>query len=127
MISDSASSQTPEPQPASQGKADEKLRVCQLSDLRAGECAHMQYADLQCDECDLLHALGMTDRCKLSVRKTGNPCIVQVGATRIGLAQSVSSKITVIPDDANGTVTRVSPSPQQQQQQQQQQQPGDEQ
>lgn len=92
--------------PSANPEADENLRVCHLSDLQAGQCAHMQYAELQCDECEMLHALGMTDRCRLSVRKSGNPCIVQVGSTRIGLAQSVSSKIAVIPDDdgtGNGT------------------------
>ncbi len=72
-----------------------------LSQLQAGQSARLLRADLLCEECDLLHALGMTERCRLRVCKAGNPCIIQVHSTRIGLAEEVAGRILVIPEDAS--------------------------
>lgn len=69
-----------------------------LSELKAGQRGEMIRADLQCDDCDLLSALGMTDRCKFRVCKAGDPWIVEVNATRIGLAESVAGQILVLPE-----------------------------
>ena len=69
-----------------------------LSELEAGQRGRMIRADLLCDDCDLLSALGMTDRCKFRVCKAGDPWIVEVNATRIGLAESVAGRIFVIPE-----------------------------
>lgn len=68
-----------------------------LVQLGRGERARMAAADLERDECQLLHALGLTDRCLLQVCKPGDPCIVQVHATRIGLSQRLAEKILVVP------------------------------
>ena len=69
-----------------------------LSELKTGEHGRMVRAELVCDDCELLYALGMTDRCKFRVCKAGDPWIVEVNATRIGLAESVAGQILVIPE-----------------------------
>lgn len=74
------------------------ISLCQLSELGHGARARMHKAELQCDECDMLNALGMTDQCRFRVCKIGNPCIIQVGGTRIGLSASLTDKITVEPE-----------------------------
>lgn len=73
---------------------EEGVRLVQLG---RGERGRMAAADLARDECQLLHALGLTDRCLLQVCKPGDPCIVQVHATRIGLSHRLAEKILVVP------------------------------
>jgi Fe2+ transport system protein FeoA len=51
----------------------------------------------------LLRSLGLTDACRLRLCKMGDPCIIQVRATRIGLSRAVARTLYVVPDDgANG-------------------------
>lgn len=69
-----------------------------LDELKTGERGQMVRAELVCDDCELLSALGMTDRCKFRVCKAGDPWIVEVNSTRIGLAASVAGRIFVIPE-----------------------------
>lgn len=69
-----------------------------LSTLLAGQMGEIEDAG-QCADCDLLNALGMTERCQFRVCKAGMPCIVQVGGTRIGLAPDVAEQILVRPAD----------------------------
>lgn len=45
----------------------------------------------------MLNAMGMTDRCQLKICKIGDPWIVQVKSTRIGLAKSLAQRIFVLP------------------------------
>jgi Fe2+ transport system protein FeoA len=52
-------------------------------------------------DCALLGAIGLTDRCVLHICKAGEPCIVQVQSTRIGLARSVADGIFVVPETAD--------------------------
>jgi Fe2+ transport system protein FeoA len=47
-----------------------------------------------------LRALGLTDACRLRLCKTGDPCIVQVQSTRIGLSRVVAHQLYVVPDGA---------------------------
>jgi Fe2+ transport system protein FeoA len=68
-----------------------------LSQLKAGEWAMVSVKDLRCDECELLEAMGLTDRCRLRVCKIGEPCIVQVERTRLGLSSELARKILVRP------------------------------
>jgi len=60
--------------------------------------ARMHAAHLTQQDCALLRALGLSDRCLLRVCKAGEPCIVQVRATRIGLSKLVAGQIYVIPE-----------------------------
>jgi Fe2+ transport system protein FeoA len=52
----------------------------------------------------LLRALGLTDNSPLRVCKRGEPCVVQVRATRIGISRRIAQHITVVPDGAGMTV-----------------------
>jgi Fe2+ transport system protein FeoA len=71
-----------------------------LSQLSAGQLARLHCAELNAHDCALLQALGLTDRCVMRVCKIGEPCIVQVRATRIGLSRSVADGILVVPESA---------------------------
>jgi Fe2+ transport system protein FeoA len=46
----------------------------------------------------VLRSLGLTDECEIRLCKTGDPCIVQVEATRIGLSRVVAERLLVVPD-----------------------------
>ena len=48
----------------------------------------------------LLRALGLTNACRIRICKIGDPCIVQVRATRIGLSRTVAQSLYVLPDAA---------------------------
>lgn len=69
-----------------------------LSQLRAGSTARLHSAELAKDDCALLKALGLTDRCLLTVCKAGEPCIVEVKATRIGLSRALARGVFVVPE-----------------------------
>lgn len=69
-----------------------------LSQVRAGCKARLHSAALTNEECALLRALGLTDQCLLRVCKAGEPCIVEVRATRIGLSRQVAQGLFVVPE-----------------------------
>lgn len=71
-----------------------------LSELAEGQVARLHGADLNPHDCALLRALGLTDHCVMRICKVGEPCIVQVRSTRIGLSRSVADGILVIPESA---------------------------
>ncbi len=68
-----------------------------LTQLGRGQCATFYKADLRCEDCDMLNAMGMTDRCQLKICKIGDPWIVQVKSTRIGMSKSLAQRIFVLP------------------------------
>jgi Fe2+ transport system protein FeoA len=69
-----------------------------LSSCQAGTVVRFHGARLDRDACDLLRALGVTRQCQLTLCKIGEPCIVQVRSTRIGLSRDVANGILVIPE-----------------------------
>lgn len=69
-----------------------------LSELRVGSRARFHEARLDLASNNLLRALGLTSACELRLCKTGEPCIVQVRTTRIGLSRAVAGGIFVIPE-----------------------------
>jgi len=71
-----------------------------LSQLEPGRRARMHTAQLAPQDCALLRALGLTDRCTLRICKVGEPCIVEVRSTRIGLSRAVAHGIFVVPETA---------------------------
>jgi Fe2+ transport system protein FeoA len=73
--------------------------VC-LCDLAVGATARFHAARLDPEVRDLLRSLGLTSSSVLRLCKAGEPCIVQVRSTRIGLARSVASAIFVMPEPA---------------------------
>ena len=72
----------------------------QLTALAEGTAVRFHSSDLKADDFALLEALGMTRRCRLRICKVGDPWIVQVRETRIGLAASVARQLLVVPDTA---------------------------
>jgi Fe2+ transport system protein FeoA len=85
---------------ARRAKATSTAEPIRLSALAPGRTARLHTANLAPQDCALLKALGMTDRCVLRICKVGEPCIVQVQSTRIGLARSVADGIFVVPETA---------------------------
>lgn len=73
-----------------------------LSSLREGAVVRFRGAELDPASCDLLRALGLTRECQLTLCKAGEPCIVQVRSTRIGLSGKVADGILVVPDTQEG-------------------------
>jgi Fe2+ transport system protein FeoA len=68
-----------------------------LSSLAVGRSAHVQEARLDRNLAHYLRALGMTLSARFQICQAGDPCIVQVRSTRIGLSGSVARRIFVIP------------------------------
>lgn len=69
-----------------------------LAELRGGECARLVAVDLQGRDREILSALGLSTGCRFRVCRAGDPWIVQVRTTRIGLADAVARKLRVLPE-----------------------------
>lgn len=69
-----------------------------LTALAVGCVARLHDARLDADATALLRALGLSGARELRLCKVGDPCIVQVGATRIGVSRAVAARIFVIPE-----------------------------
>lgn len=74
-------------------------RPVPLTQLRAGQSARLLGDRLSPEDGNLLSALGLTQHCRFRLCKCGNPWIVQVRSTRIGLADTVARHLLVLPDD----------------------------
>ena len=68
-----------------------------LSDLRAGTTARFHDSRLDRDMTRFLRAIGLTRTSEFRICKTGEPCIVQVRSTRIGLSRALAGQIYVVP------------------------------
>lgn len=66
-----------------------------LTDLGIGDVASFSYAELDAESRDLLRALGLTDNSVLRVCKQGEPCIIQVRTTRIGISSRIAQHVMV--------------------------------
>jgi Fe2+ transport system protein FeoA len=67
-----------------------------LTQLNAGETARLYEAHLDPDCLATLRALGLNGAAVLRVCRRGDPCIIQVRATRIGLSHRVAERVFVI-------------------------------
>ena len=74
-----------------------------LSELRAGVSARLHDTHLDTVTRQRLSSLGLTERCELRLCKAGEPYIVQVRSTRIGLSKAVAEQIFVLPQVADGS------------------------
>ncbi|MHC5022938.1 MAG: FeoA family protein [Planctomycetota bacterium] len=83
---------------ASPSECDE-CRAVPLSTLRDGTRAVVHQRLMACEDCELLNAMGLTERCRLQVCRRGEPCIVKVASTRLGLSAAMASRILVVPDE----------------------------
>lgn len=70
-----------------------------LTALPAGVFARLHTTQLDEDTRSLLRSLGLTDASRLRVCKPGEPFIIQVRTTRIGLSRIVASGILVVRDN----------------------------
>jgi Fe2+ transport system protein FeoA len=68
-----------------------------LSDLRVGATARFHDAKLDTDMTRFLRAIGLTRTSEFRICKNGEPCIVQVRSTRIGLSRALAGRIFVVP------------------------------
>ena len=68
-----------------------------LSDLHAGTIARFHDARLDRDITRFLRAIGLTRTSEFRICKTGEPCLVQVRSTRIGLSRALAGQIYVVP------------------------------
>jgi Fe2+ transport system protein FeoA len=68
-----------------------------LSQLPVGETARLHDTTLDQATIRLLSALGLTPSSEFRLCKAGEPCIIQVRATRIGLSRGVADRILVMP------------------------------
>src|SRR6185295_1666767 len=78
-----------------------------LTDLEVGATARMLDAAVDTELRTLLRALGLTDNSPIRVCKRGEPCVVQVRATRIGISRRIAQHITVVPDAVSAQATQV--------------------
>ena len=69
-----------------------------LCDLAVGDVARFHEARLDPEAWHLLQTLGLTRSSRLRLCKAGEPCIVQVRSTRIGLSRAVAGCIFVVPE-----------------------------
>lgn len=68
-----------------------------LNELPVGAQARLHEARLDPEACHQLRSLGLTGSCQLVLCKAGEPCIVQVRSTRIGISRAVARNIFVVP------------------------------
>ena len=74
------------------------MNLVRLCDLRVGTSARFHEARLDPEARQLLQSLGLTPASRVRLCKGGEPCIVEVRSTRIGLSRDVAGSIFVIPD-----------------------------
>lgn len=66
-----------------------------LSELGEREKGVIHITDLDFEERQALSAMGLHDDASFQLCQQGQPCIVQVEATRLGLSSELTSKIMV--------------------------------
>ena len=89
------------PQSSSMPGRDVNASVA-LVDLPVGGWGRVRQVDLAACDRALLGALGVTGRSPLKLCQLGNPCIIEVRGTRIGLAETVARRLWVEPEDLQG-------------------------
>jgi Fe2+ transport system protein FeoA len=70
-----------------------------LGELAVGEIARLHHADVEDGTGRFLRAIGLTNTAQFRVCRRGEPCIIQVRSTRVGLARAVADRILVVPVD----------------------------
>jgi Fe2+ transport system protein FeoA len=70
-----------------------------LADLAVGDTARLHQADVEDSMGRFLRAIGLTRAARFRVCRRGEPCIIQVRSTRVGLAQAIADRIFVVRDD----------------------------
>lgn len=74
-----------------------------LCDLRVGDSAQFVRTEVDVATAQFLRIVGLTHASELRLCKNGDPCIIQVRSTRIGLSRAVARQVFVVPiSDAPG-------------------------
>lgn len=77
--------------------APSRAAAVPLTSMPVGAVATLhEVTDL--DSRAVLRSLGLTDACMLRLCQVGDPCIVQVRSTRIGLSSAVARCLYVVPE-----------------------------
>jgi len=66
-----------------------------LCAMNPGECGRIVSSRLGENDGELLRAMGMSEHCRLRVCRSGEPCIVQIDSTRLGLSREMTRLILV--------------------------------
>jgi Fe2+ transport system protein FeoA len=66
-----------------------------LTDISAGASVRLRGHELEAHEARLLAAMGLTEGCRLDVRAAGDPTIVAIRSTRLGLARALAQRVLV--------------------------------
>ena len=74
-------------------------RVVRLSDVPEGSTVRLHDTHLDAQSRLQLRGLGLTDASPLRVCKQGEPCVVQVRTTRIGISGSIARQVFVLIGD----------------------------
>jgi Fe2+ transport system protein FeoA len=70
-----------------------------LADLAVGDVARVHHAEVEDATGRFLRAIGLTRTARFRVCRRGEPCIIQVRSTRVGLARAIANRILVVPLD----------------------------
>ena len=73
-----------------------------LTRLRAGDHGRLHATRLVVEDREMLRALGLAEHSRFRVCKAGDPWILQVRSTRVGLSDAVAHRILVIRDRSAG-------------------------
>ena len=90
-----AEPQPPVMQPAAPVNGRAPVR---LTRLRAGDHGRLVASRLAGGDGEMLRALGLAERSRFRVCKAGDPWILQVRGTRVGMSNAVADCLLVIPD-----------------------------
>lgn len=66
-----------------------------LSQLGEREKAFLHSTELEADEREALVAMGLHEEASFELSKHGQPCIIQIEGTRLGLSREITSRIMV--------------------------------
>ena len=77
-----------------------------LADLPVGSTARLLDAHLDGEARAQIRALGLIDASVLRVCKQGEPCVVQVRTTRIGISSRIAQHVFVTPTDGRASLSR---------------------
>ena len=70
-------------------------RTIPLSQMARGQRGVLCTCELPECEGQILAAMGLTDACELRVCRRGEPCIIRVNATRLGLSAALARRLLV--------------------------------
>jgi len=74
-----------------------------LADLQVGSTARLHDLQVDPESRAQLRALGLTDGSMLRVCKQGDPCVVQVRTTRIGISSRIAQHVFVVPTEGRAS------------------------